>query len=260
MAASTAQLATALISSTQAPIVTTHATPDPRPPDHKAVRNAAPAAATTVTVAASLPSTAPEYVSDQLFMSAMLNSTNFFRREHNATAVVWNATIAAFADSYLANDTDCTFAHSGGPYGENIAVGFQSVHGAVDAWGLERSLYNYNDPGFSEATGHFTQLVWKASTTVGCGRKLCGGKAAGSKSTGWFLVCEYWPRGNVIGQFAQEVGRQTSGTGAGSSGGGGDESVAAGRPSMGGIAAAVIVFVMIMAAFVNDIRLTLADH
>ncbi|CAK7210042.1 hypothetical protein SCUCBS95973_000658 [Sporothrix curviconia] len=228
-------------------------TPNPQPPaDLLALRNAA----TTITVAAPLPSTAPEYVSDQLFTSAILNSTNFFRREHNATAAIWNATIASFAEAYLANDTDCTFAHSGGPYGENIAVGYPSVQAAVDAWGDERSQYNFNDPSFSEATGHFTQLVWKDSTTVGCGRKLCGGKAAGSKSTGWFLVCEYWPRGNIIGQFAQEVGRQINGTG---SGGDGAPSVAAGRPATGVIMAAVIVFAMLSAAFVNDMRLTLAD-
>ncbi|CAK7231600.1 hypothetical protein SBRCBS47491_007988 [Sporothrix bragantina] len=214
------------------------------------------AAATTITVAAPLPSSAPEYVSDKIFTSAILNSTNFFRSEHNATAIVWNATIARFADEYLTNDTDCTFAHSGGPYGENIAVGYQSVQSAVDAWGNERSEYNYNSPGFTEATGHFTQLVWKDSLTVGCGRKLCGGKADGSKSTGWFLVCEYWPRGNVIGQFAQEVGRQTNGTG---SDGDGEPSIAAGRPAAGVIMAAVIVFLLISVAFVNDIRLTLAE-
>ncbi|CAK7242788.1 MAG: hypothetical protein STHCBS139747_004290 [Sporothrix thermara] len=227
-------------------------TAEPQPPDLFARKDAA----TTTTVTAPLPSTAPQYVSDKVFMSAILNSTNFFRREHNATAVVWNATIASFADEYLANDTDCTFAHSGGPYGENIAVGYQSVQDAVDAWGNERSKYSFNDPGFSEATGHFTQLVWKNSTSVGCGRKLCGGKADGSKSTGWFLVCEYWPRGNIIGQFAEEVGRQISGTGSGSD----DEpSTASGRPATGVIMAAVIVSVMLSAAFVNDMRLTLAD-
>ncbi|CAK7210984.1 hypothetical protein SEUCBS140593_001014 [Sporothrix eucalyptigena] len=259
VAISTAQIATgSTIRNSQTGAILPAVTPDPQPPDILAVRNAATTAvAKTITVAASLPSTAPEYVSDQLFTSAILNSTNFFRREHNATAAIWNTTIAHFADEYLANDTDCTFAHSGGPYGENIAVGFQSVHGAVDAWGDERSLYNYNDPGFSEATGHFTQLVWKNSTTVGCGRKLCGGKADGEKSTGWFLVCEYWPRGNIIGQFAQEVGRQINGTG---SGGDGEPSVAAGRPAVGVITAAIIVFLSLAAAFVNDMRLTLADE
>lgn len=63
--------------------------------------------------------------------------------------------------------------------------------------------YDYNEPGFSETTGHFTQLVWKNTTTMGCGCRLCG-------TRGWFLVCEYWPRGNVVGEFGSQVGRQVN--------------------------------------------------
>lgn len=70
----------------------------------------------------------------------------------------------------------------------------------MEAWGNEEEKYNFNDPGFSEETGHFTQLVWKTTTTVGCGRKLCG-------TRGWFVVCEYWPRGNVGGEYGEEVDR-----------------------------------------------------
>lgn len=164
------------------------------------------AATVTVTEAPSVPSTALQYTSNALFTSAILNSTNFFRTEHNASWIYWNETLEDFASSYLNNDSDCDFAHSGGPYGENIAIGCSDVTGCVDLWGDEREKYNWNDPGFSEKTGHFSQLVWKNTTTLGCGRKLCG-------TSSWFLVCEYWPRGNVIGEFKEEVGRQINGTG-----------------------------------------------
>lgn len=40
--------------------------------------------------------------------------------------------------------------------------------------GDEASMYDYDNPNFSEETGHFTQLVWKNTTTVGCGSRLCG--------------------------------------------------------------------------------------
>lgn len=76
----------------------------------------------------------------------------------------------------------------------------------MEAWGNEEAKYKFNDPGFSEETGHFTQLVWKTTTTVGCGRKLCG-------TRGWFVVCEYWPRGNVGGEYAKEVDRSIDGGG-----------------------------------------------
>ena len=33
---------------------------------------------------------------------------------------------------------------------------------------LCRPGYNYDKPGFSPGTGHFTQVVWKSSTHVAC--------------------------------------------------------------------------------------------
>jgi uncharacterized protein YkwD len=164
----------------------------------------ASAVVVTITTSAPLPTAEPQWVDEPAFTSAILNSTNFYRHEHNASDVAWNATLEAYANSYLASDTGCTFAHSGGPYGENLALGYANATASVEAWGDERKDYNFNNPEFSETTGHFTQLVWKDTTTVGCGRKLC--------QTGWFLACEYWPRGNVIGAFGTEVGKQVSGS------------------------------------------------
>lgn len=161
---------------------------------------AAHAATVTITTAPTLPTAEPEWVDGGIFTSAILNSTNVYRSQHNASAVKWNATLESFAARYLDDNADCKFAHSGGPYGENLALGFPNATASVEAWGDERRLYDFRRPDFSEATGHFTQLVWKATTDVGCGRKLC--------RTGWYLVCEYWPRGNVIGQFGNEVGGQ----------------------------------------------------
>lgn len=96
----------------------------------------------------------------------------------------------------------------GGPNGENLAEGFTNISSAVDAWGNERARYSFHKPGFSEVTGHFTQLVWKHTTSVGCGRVNCNGK---NDVEGWFLVCEYWPPGNVGGEYLREVEMQVEG-------------------------------------------------
>jgi hypothetical protein len=42
---------------------------------------------------------------------------------------------------------------------------------------------------------------------MGCGRKECNGGTSGGEgdAPGWFVVCEYWPRGNVVGQFVENV-------------------------------------------------------
>ena len=95
-----------------------------------------------------------------------------------------------------------------GPNGENMAEGYTNITNAVDAWGNERAHYNFHKPSFSEGTAHFTQLVWKHTTTVGCGRVNCNGQ---NGVEGWLLVCEYWPPGNVGGEFAQEVEMQVEG-------------------------------------------------
>ncbi|KAI0839240.1 PR-1-like protein [Hypoxylon sp. FL0890] len=164
-----------------------------------------------ITVAPPIPSEAPSFVDHDTFTSAILNSTNFYRSSYNASAVRWNSTLETFASTYLsqhsqrADGETCNMHHSGGPYGENLALGCSDATSCVDMWASEASQYNYNDPGFGENTGHFTQLVWKNTTDVGCGAKLCPGNG------GWYLACEYWPRGNIIGDFAEEVGEPESG-------------------------------------------------
>jgi uncharacterized protein YkwD len=155
------------------------------------------AKAVVVTVAPPIPSNVPSYTNHQQFQSAILNSTNTYRAEYNASAVSWNTTLANFAAHYL-ETSNCVFAHSGGPYGENLAEGYANATASVEAWGNEAAKYNFNNPGFSETTGHFTQLVWQNTTDTGCACRLCGRK-------GWYVVCEYWPRGNVIGAFNTEV-------------------------------------------------------
>lgn len=152
----------------------------------------------TVTVPPAIPSTEPSYSKLEQFTSAILNSTNTYRTQHNVSDVQWNDTLADFAEDYLAENDDCEFEHSGGPYGENIAIGYANASAAVEAWGDEREEYDFDEGEFSKETGHFTQLVWQNTSAVGCGRRLCGER-------GWFLACEYWPRGNIIGLFVDEV-------------------------------------------------------
>lgn len=103
-----------------------------------------PTPTTTVTVIAtvspSIPSDAPQFRDNATFASALLNSTNFIRQEFNASALAWNQTLADFSSAYLwsmgplnfTNGTECNFSHSGGPYGENLALGCTEVAECVE--------------------------------------------------------------------------------------------------------------------------------
>ena len=80
---------------------------------------------------------------------------------------------------------------------------------SIVAWADEREKYDFASGEFDTATGHFTQLVWKDTKSVGCARKECNGDDE-NDAPGWFLVCEYFPGGNVIGQFRENVQEQAS--------------------------------------------------
>ncbi|PMD44930.1 PR-1-like protein, partial [Hyaloscypha variabilis F] len=146
------------------------------------------------------------YTDDTTFLNVALDNQNFYRVEHGAENFTWSTSLAS---SSLAWSKQCIWTHSVRdqlPYGETVFGGYPTLAGGIDAWGLERVNYNWNDPGFSESTGHFTQIVWKASLEVGCSRTLC--------SPWWWVVCHYSPPGNVLGipdAFTDNVGKQISG-------------------------------------------------
>jgi hypothetical protein len=67
----------------------------------------------------------------------------------------------------------------------------------VHGWYSEVGNYNFRRPRYRSGVGHFTQLVWAATTRIGCGVAHC------SNADVW--VCNYDPPGNVSNQFADNV-------------------------------------------------------
>lgn len=66
----------------------------------------------------------------------------------------------------------------------------------------EIEFYDWNNPGFSPETGHFTQVVWRASTEIGVGISIHPDPSFGHRAV---VSINYRPPGNFLGQFPQNV-------------------------------------------------------
>ena len=70
---------------------------------------------------------------------------------------------------------------------------------ATEKWYSEinKPGYDFNKPGFSKGTGHFTQVIWKATTKVGFGYAANGNSC--------YVCARYNCAGNLSGAFPQNV-------------------------------------------------------
>ncbi|CAN8257961.1 unnamed protein product [Cochlearia groenlandica] len=105
--------------------------------------------------------------------------------------------VAAFARAYADRlKENCNLVHSGGPYGESLAMSSGNLSGieAVELWVDERANYNYaSNTCKGVFCGHYTQVVWRNSVRVGCAKVRCN-------NGGTIIVCNYDPRGNYVNQ------------------------------------------------------------
>ncbi len=126
-----------------------------------------------------------------------LKAHNALRAKHGVPALSWSGGLADTAQAWA---NRCVFEHSSNGLGENLAMGTsgrQSVGQFVEDWYNEIGAYDFANGGFSGDTGHFTQVVWKSTTELGCGVAQCSGND--------LLVCNYSPAGNMEGAFAENV-------------------------------------------------------
>lgn len=150
------------------------------------------------------------------FHSSTLSQHNTYRAVHHAPALAADNSLESSAQDW-ANQLASTgaFEHSDvSGVGENLYVSYTTqpsvaadtlATSAVRAWYEEVKDYNYADPGFSSATGHFTQVVWQGSTQLGCGAAQGAKTINGRRYNAFYVVCHYAAPGNVLGQFSDNV-------------------------------------------------------
>jgi len=118
--------------------------------------------------------------------------------------LVWNNTLAASAKKWaetIARNGRSSHSQNRVNTGENISYGTTSsntIEGLVGLWGAEKKYfvsgrtYPKCTSRYESDVWHYTQLVWKKTTQVGCGMGYSNGRS-------WY-VCQYYPRGNMMGQ------------------------------------------------------------
>eukprot|EP01059_Diplonema_ambulator_P020789 TRINITY_DN346_c0_g1_i13.p1 TRINITY_DN346_c0_g1~~TRINITY_DN346_c0_g1_i13.p1 ORF type:complete len:343 (+),score=80.55 TRINITY_DN346_c0_g1_i13:48-1076(+) len=150
---------------------------------------------------------------------------NKVRAHHGACPVTYSKEIEKWTVASTGFKNTCTnrkLEHNSNRYingvylGENLFGASSSGGGtsgelenfdplsAIKAWYCnEEGCWDYAKSSGSGTTGHFTQVVWKASLEIGCG--LCHSKSA-SGWTNLYFMCNYRVGGNMGGAYAANVG------------------------------------------------------
>ncbi len=128
-----------------------------------------------------------------------LQAHNSIRAKDSQKPLQWSKDLESISQKW-ANQLarSCKLYHHKGelPFGENLFYSSvpASVGQAINAWGNEKKFYDYKQnrcqPG--QQCGHYTQVVWKGTTDVGCAKQSCSNGAE-------IVVCSYFPAGNIIG-------------------------------------------------------------
>ncbi|VYS44650.1 unnamed protein product [Arabidopsis thaliana] len=111
----------------------------------------------------------------------------------------WDGRLAAYARTWANQRVgDCRLVHSNGPYGENIFWAGKnnwSPRDIVNVWADEDKFYDVkgNTCEPQHMCGHYTQIVWRDSTKVGCASVDCS-------NGGVYAICVYNPPGNYEGE------------------------------------------------------------
>ena len=141
--------------------------------------------------------------------SSLLAEHNSLRKSHQVNSLTRDSDIEKIAQQYaeqcveLESTSSSDNTYNGEALGENIYRGnYLTIYGdeISSIWYSEISNYNFSKPGFYSNAGHFTQIVWKSTTKIGCGA------ACNDTATFCVVVCNYYPKGNTKDEdFAENV-------------------------------------------------------
>lgn len=198
-------------SAAPAQIVEVQAVPQPSAAPEKAPAPAtSPAPAPPAPPAPAAPVQVP---ASNAYSDVVLYNHNVHRSNHSAPALSWSDSLAATA---LKIAKSCDYNHNiamdGGGYGQNIAAGapVNSINTVIGEQFYNGEVGKFTQYGQAtpsdfdakfESYGHFTQVVWVGTTSVGCASYDCssvGLKNVGGNIPPIFHVCNYGPPGKFV--------------------------------------------------------------
>jgi pathogenesis-related protein 1 len=178
----------------------------PIEPEPAPVNSSAPAHADAQRPPARHASTKPSPAADP-FAEGFVAAHNLHRARVSPAAkpalpsVTWSNELAAQARAWAER---CQFDHSKTDLGENLSArtDMADPEVIVAAWAAEGESFDYarNRCASGEVCGHYTQVVWRDSTQIGCGVAQCGGGGPFGDHEWVMWVCNYSPAGNWSGQ------------------------------------------------------------
>lgn len=129
--------------------------------------------------------------------------------------VKWDEKLKIIAEGYAVK---CIWEHNPDleelNMGENLFVsnGLFDPNIAMEKWFLEHLDYDYNNNSCQDdkMCGHYTQMVWADSHSVGCAAHRCDTMEGLSFEKVTFLVCNYYPAGNFNDEKPYEEGEWCS--------------------------------------------------
>jgi len=142
-----------------------------------------------------------------LYKSRILEFHNELRQKHNSPPLNENEVLNDLASSYAESlsikaqtEKDNYQKYNEEILGENIFISeYKTPEYVINKILDEKNNYDFSENKFSKSTGHFTQAIWKGTTDFGCGFW------ADKDKKKYNVVLLYYPAGNILGEFSQNV-------------------------------------------------------
>jgi uncharacterized protein YkwD len=150
-----------------------------------------------------------------------LSRLNSYRSKHHSPPLTLSKELQTDSQNTAKK---CTLSDASNDFGKTSYIEYSStdtppslqidviLSKAISSWYNTINQYDFKSPQFDPKTGHATQLLWKSTTNIGCSVSLCKLQTTSNLIVSintyeyfFFVVCSFFPPGNIKGMFEQNV-------------------------------------------------------